>query len=407
MGALLVIGENGTPIADASALPPRNGNYADRDYFLVHKERGDIGLYVGRPLVSRLTGYRILPLSRRINKADGSFGGVAVGTLKLDYFTRLFDRIGLGREGAINLFHRDGTRIMRHPFVDADIGVSIAGSSNFERFVGAQSGSFVADSVRDGVRRHYAFTQVGTLPLILNVALSADEIEAGWRAKALVVGVIVVTLCLLTAGLSLLFGRELKRRSRMQAELARLSLTDPLTGLPNRRRFAESLSRAWTSAARSGSPLSLLMVDADHFKRVNDRHGHVVGDKVLQELALALSASAQRPDDLVCRFGGEEFAVVLPGTSRAGALRVAETIHARVAAMTLSQAGSGPAVTVSIGLATTGAGELVPESELLKLADQAVYEAKARGRNRTECGNASSPARQTRGLRLVAARASS
>ncbi|WP_163540189.1 GGDEF domain-containing protein, partial [Klebsiella pneumoniae] len=89
-------------------------------------------------------------------------------------------------------------------------------------------------------------------------------------------------LCGLTVVLSLLFGRELRHRAAMQAELARLSLTDALTGLPNRRRFEEAFEAAWDRARRTGKPLSLLVVDADHFKRYNDRYGHAVGDEVLK-----------------------------------------------------------------------------------------------------------------------------
>ena len=392
MGVMLVIDERGEIIADSSALPARKGNYADRDYFRVHRERADLGLLVGRPLVSRLTGERMLPFSRRIDKPDGSFGGVALGTLKLSYFSRLFDQLGVGREGAINLYLRDGTRVMRHPYAEADIGVSIAGAPTFERFVGARSGSFVGTSVRDGVERHYAFTQVGDLPLVLNVALSTAEIEAEWRAKALVITAVVLVLCGLTIALSLLFGRELRRRAEMQAELARLSRTDALTGLANRRRYEEAFERYWKRARRTAGPLALLIVDADHFKRCNDRYGHAVGDEVLRGLARCLSASVSRPDDLVARVGGEEFAVLLPERDADGASRIAARVHEAVARLGVPSAGLGAgSVTVSVGLAVDdGTGGM---GDLYRRADAALYEAKAAGRNRTRSAPGS-PARR-------------
>lgn len=382
MGVLLIVDEHGDIAVDAGSPSPRRANYADRDYFQVHRARADLGLHIGRPVVSRLTGERVLPFSRRIDKPDGSFGGIALGTLKLSYFTRLFDRIGLGREGAINLYLRDGTRIMRHPYLEADIGVNIAGAPTFERFLAGRAGSFVGTSVRDGVERHYAFTQVGELPLVLNVALAIDEIEAEWRAKAFVIGGIVLALCGLTAALSLLFGRELRRRGQMQAELARLSRTDALTGLANRRRFEEALDSACDEAGRSGRPLSLLVVDVDHFKRCNDRHGHAIGDEVLKGLACCLAASAHRPRDLACRVGGEEFALLLPDTDRAGALQVAEVLHTHVSALAVLRAGIGAgAVTVSVGVASG----VTDATSLYARADAALYEAKAAGRNRTRC----------------------
>ncbi|MGU3664566.1 diguanylate cyclase [Methylobacterium sp. A49B] len=395
MGVMIVIDEHGDIVADIDAVPPRKGNYIDREYFQVHKARAGLGLYIGRPIISRLTGERMLPFSRRINKPDGTFGGVVLGSVKLSYFTRLFSQIDLGHDGAINLYLRDGTRIMRQPFAEADIGVNIAGAPTFQGFTRERSGSFVHTSVRDGVERHYRFSQVGDLPLILNVALSTAEIEAEWRAKALVIGGIVLVLCGLTIALSLLFGRELRRREAMQAELERLSLTDALTGLPNRRAFEKAGSQSWGAAQRGGKPMSLLIVDADHFKRFNDRYGHQVGDEVLQGLARCLSASVHRPADLVCRVGGEEFALLLPDTDQAGAHRIAEKVHAEVSMLAVGSAGIGAgAVTVSIGLAAAmpSTKEASAFAGLYRLADEALYEAKAGGRNQTRCAKQHDPA---------------
>lgn len=125
---MLVLDENGDSVIDAGAVPARRLNNADRDYFQAHKARADLGLHISRPLYSRLLGSRIVVLSRRIDKSDGSFGGIVLASLKLNYFDRLFGGIGLGSDGAINRYLRDGTRHMRHPHEEADIGVSIAGA---------------------------------------------------------------------------------------------------------------------------------------------------------------------------------------------------------------------------------------------------------------------------------------
>lgn len=402
IGVMIILDENGDVVADLDAVPPRKGNYADRDYFQAHKARAGLGLFIGRPLVSRLTGERMLPFSRRITKPDGAFGGVVMGSMKLSYFARLFSQIELGRDGAINLYLRDGTRVMRQPYTEADIGANIAGAATFKGFVRERSGSLVETSVRDGVERQYTFTQIGALPLILNVALATGEIDADWRIKALVIGAIVLALCCLTIALSLLFGRELRRRTAMQVELERLSLTDALTRLPNRRAFEETGTRAWEAARRGGEPLSLLIVDADHFKRFNDRYGHPVGDAVLQGLARQLSASVHRPPDLVCRVGGEEFAVLLPDTDQAGALRIAERIHAEIARLAIGAAGIGAgAITVSVGLASCLAADTAL-ADLYRRADEALYRAKAGGRNRTCCADPGRPSPPSTGaLRLI------
>lgn len=408
MGVMLVLDENGDSIIDAGAVPARKANYTDRAYFQMHRARADLGLFISQPLASRLLGERVIVLSRRIDKPDGAFGGVVLGTLKVSYFRRLFDRIGLGRDGAINLYHRDGTRIMRYPSVEADIGASIAGTANFNSFLRERSGGFVAASVRDGIERYYAFMQVADLPLVLNVALSTTEIEAGWRRKALVISLIVLVLCGLTIALSLLFGRELRRRTAMQAELATLSRTDMLTGLSNRRCFEDAFTRAWDGACRTRKPLSLLIVDADHFKRFNDRYGHPVGDEILKGLSRRLSASVHRPQDLVCRVGGEEFVILLPDTDDAGALRIAQTVHAEVSTLAIGAAGiAAGAVTVSIGLASAvpDGARTVAAPDLYRLADAALYEAKTGGRNQTRRAHSQGAAAgpQARVLHLVGA----
>ncbi|WP_279358428.1 sensor domain-containing diguanylate cyclase [Methylobacterium indicum] len=384
LGVMLVLDENGDTAFDAAAWPARRVNNAERVYFQAHKARADLGLYISQPLVSQLTGAPIVVLSRRIDKPDGSFGGVVLGSLSLSYFSRLFDRIELGRAGTINLFLHDGTRIVRYPEPNAELAPNFATSPNVQRFLRDGRGSFVGLTPSDSIERLYTFTQVGTLPLMLNVALSTREIEAEWRLKALVIGCIVLALCGTTMGLSLLVGGELRRRNAVEAELAHLSRTDVLTALPNRRHFEETFGRLWAATRLAGGPLALLVVDADHFKRYNDRHGHAVGDLVLQALAGALSASARRPSDLVARVGGEEFAVLLPGTDAPGAAIVARVVHEAVAGLAVEAEGGdiGP-ITVSIGLAAGLPLEGGSPGDLFRRADAALYEAKSRGRNRT------------------------
>ena len=389
MGVMLVLDENGDSIHDGNVFPARHVNNADRDYFQAHRANPSLGLLVSRPVLSKIHGVPVLVLSRRIDKPDGSFGGVVLGTLKVSYFASLFEQIALGREGAINLYHRDGTRIMRHPRRDDDVGANLAGTPNFERFVGERTGSFVGLSVRDSVTRLYAFGPIGDFPMLLNVALSVDEIEGAWRAKAVVIGLVVLALCGLTIGLSTLFGRELRRRVRMQAELAKLSRTDGLTGLQNRRRFDEIGQRVWRSALRSRQPFSLLVIDADHFKRYNDRYGHSVGDEILKSLGGALSRSGRRPDDFAFRIGGEEFAMLLADTDEAGAMRVAEMVHRNVAGLSVPSADiAAGTVTVSIGLASTIPAAPDGVGTLYRNADAALYRAKEGGRNQTRCAPA-------------------
>ena len=159
------------------------------------------------------------------------------------------------------------------------------------------------------------------------------------------------------------------------------ALRDGLTGLFNRRFLRESLPQLQAGEARRGSPLCVIMLDLDHFKQVNDAHGHIVGDQTLQAVAETLRAHS-RTSDLVARYGGEEFAVLCPNTDCATGLQVAERLRVAVEALGPDRLGHSGPQTISLGVAVQSpARQLTPE-ELLDYADSAMYEAKHRGRNR-------------------------
>lgn len=170
-----------------------------------------------------------------------------------------------------------------------------------------------------------------------------------------------------------------------QNELAKEANTDPLTHLANRRRMEDALATEWRRAARDGTPLSLLFVDADRFKAFNDSYGHTEGDACLRAIAAAVQESASRAGDLAARFGGEEFVVVLPGTDAAGALVLAERVRSGVRDLAIPHRLNAPfgVATVSIGVATALPGQtLARPEELIAEADRALYRAKSTGRNR-------------------------
>lgn len=166
-------------------------------------------------------------------------------------------------------------------------------------------------------------------------------------------------------------------------KLRHISITDPLTGICNRRRFDEHLAEEWRRALRIGTPLSLILFDVDYFKRYNDRYGHAAGDECLTAVAQAAASAASRPGDLVARYGGEEFVVVLGSGGHAGALAVAETIRRHVASLAIPHQSSDAAgyVTVSLGVATLVPSAAEQPLVLVQRADHALYESKANGRN--------------------------
>lgn len=184
--------------------------------------------------------------------------------------------------------------------------------------------------------------------------------------------------------LELLAARDALREANRQLE--DLSRHDPLTGLYNRRHFDEVRQDEYRRALRNGLPLSLLICDIDCFKGYNDHNGHASGDECLRAVAGAMLASLPRSGDLLARIGGEEFAVLLPATSRFDALKVAERIRRAVEALAIPHPAScvGSAVTVSVGAAQLDPDEDAGFDALFEAADQALYKAKELGRNRVE-----------------------
>ena len=189
-------------------------------------------------------------------------------------------------------------------------------------------------------------------------------------------------LLLTAAGAALTSLRAHRRLLAATTELERIATTDALTGLPNRRAFWAALQLEIARAWRSGAPLSLAILDIDHFKRVNDRHGHPAGDAVLAAAAAKMRA-AVRAGDVVGRIGGEEFAILMPATAVEGAVLVCERLRAAVEARPVDVAGNiGVQVTVSTGVALLADGERC--DSIVMRADKALYEAKTGGRNQVK-----------------------
>jgi len=168
--------------------------------------------------------------------------------------------------------------------------------------------------------------------------------------------------------------------------LRRWVFLDGLTGIANRRQFDASLEREWESARGSQLPLSLLLFDVDFFKQFNDLYGHVQGDKCLTDIAQTLNLAAVGPRDVVARFGGEEFVILLPETDAIGAQRVAKRCQRLIEkrAITHAQSPHGQLVTASIGLGTVMPNDRMSTTDFLQAVDRQLYAAKQNGRNRIE-----------------------
>ncbi|HEX7005024.1 MAG TPA: GGDEF domain-containing protein [Trueperaceae bacterium] len=213
------------------------------------------------------------------------------------------------------------------------------------------------------------------LSLLLALPFVGDSVIAGETHALFSLSQLFVSSAVLIVTMTI-FARYTERVIRANAEMEHLAHTDFITELGNRRRMERVLGQEVKRVERYGDALSLLLLDLDQFKRVNDAHGHPAGDQVLREVA-ALLAAESRASDHLGRWGGEEFVLILPQTERAEALELAKRIMSRVREYPFTKVGK---VTVSIGGATWEIGEL--PRDLIKRADDALYQAKGKGRDR-------------------------
>ncbi len=169
------------------------------------------------------------------------------------------------------------------------------------------------------------------------------------------------------------------------AVITRQAVFDALTGIPNRHAFSERILTEFNRSLRGSYPLTVIMGDIDNFKLFNDTYGHGRGDECLRNVAKAIEKNLRRPGDFCARYGGEEFIIILPATDSGGAMKIAEEIRSGVLNLQITHENSLPEkiVTISLGVATKNTGEPLSHEELLKMADDALYLAKAKGRNRS------------------------
>jgi diguanylate cyclase (GGDEF)-like protein len=372
--------------------PPRGAGVGDRDYFKFHQQNVSSLAHIGPAIRSRENGEWIIPISKRVNDKNGNFQGVLLAGIKMAYFDQFFKSFSIDDNGSMFLGLTDGTLLARRPFVESLIGTSLAKSEIFEKLLpNAPSGNAMFSSLVDGVVRLYGYRQLDTYPLVVSAASSRDSILKDWYDTAFRSSVIVALVVLGVGLFGWMFLYQVRVGEQVEADLRKakealklIATHDSLTGLGNRRLFEGALDIEFSRGARQSSSLSLIMLDIDYFKRYNDAYGHVAGDHCLAEVARAVKGCCHRKADLAVRYGGEEFAVLLPDTDIHGAMVIAEQIRRSVMDKNIIHSGSPSGfVTVSLGcysFVPTGRDSM---EVFIERADAALYQAKHSGRNRS------------------------
>ncbi len=316
-GDLFLFDETGTIQERSHNLLAREA-LKHRDFLEFHRRDPSLEVRIGAPFRDRVSGNTVLWISRRLNGPGGRFAGVLAGTLDTGRWRQAFESFSIGLRSSINLFHADGTLMMRAPFVADRIGSNLAGTDNFKRFAASPSGTFVGASAIDGEERAYHFAHIGNTPLISMSRLRLPRYTRGGAGH-------VRQRC----------DRCSTRRDGSRAPASsvpgvapapgkRESLPRPLgCGRSHGHRqpssFDEVLALEWSNATASGKPVSVIMLDVDHFKLFNDQYGHQAGDACLCDVAAALRKAVGRSEDLVARYGGRSSWFCFPARTQRAA----------------------------------------------------------------------------------------
>ncbi len=368
----------------------------DRDFFLALKANPNGGPVISAPFDGSFANQTLVALARPLTDATGALQAVVFLTIEPMAFDVMAELPTLSEGGSVAITRADGVNLFRAPPAEL-VGRNFAGTPLWRTLEDNRPEGIYhppEGQAADGQGRFLAYRRVMGYPLVVVVGTLTERIEMEWRAAWLrngaFVGVALLGFALLAYRLQSQVDRmtrfELQMHQkvaqdsrRVEEELRRLATTDPLTGLANRRHFLELAELELKRLRRYGGTLALIMLDADHFKQINDVYGHAAGDEALRHLAVVVGTEL-RDTDLFGRLGGEEFAVLLPGTTLEAATEVAERLRHAVASQPVVAGPLSLPLTISLGVVSCDPEESIDHS--LNRADQALYQSKAAGRNK-------------------------
>lgn len=395
-----VIDEHGKWVGNSHSNENKKFDSSQREYFIYHRDHTDPEAHIGPPIRSLATGKWVLTISRRMDHSDGSFGGVVLAGIDAEYFKTYYDKIDIGKNGAILIAMNDGTIFVRRPSLDESALKSINKMPFFIDFLSKiDNGSEVTKSTLDGVQRIVSHRRLQRYSMFVAVALSMEDVLESWTQDNYyhIAADFFIISILAFLGYRLVLQVKLREQAEEAANDARTSVEklnqtlqkfafqDGLTGLANRRYFDITLEKELNRAARMKKPLGLIMLDVDFFKKYNDQYGHPAGDDCLKKISAVIKTAENRPGDMAARYGGEEMVIILPNSNLMGTMAIAEKIVKSVRELSIPHQGNGNGVvTISAGVAVLDPVTTIDTAlGLVTQADQALYMAKSSGRDRT------------------------
>ena len=356
--------------------------WGNSDFFIDLRDHPNKGLIIFNPIIGAVTKQWGISFSRRYNHPDGSFAGVVVSAVPISYFANLISKSGVGPHGIVVLRDANLGMIVRYPAMDSAtqrIGTKTF-SVELQKAIdtGRSTISYHTKASGDGTERTSTYRRLNALPFHLVVGLGTEDYMIPWVDELNISLIKLAAFMFLTAVLLIM----LYRRTAALMKVTEVSLRDSLTRLPNRRAFDIEYERLKRQAIRNRSAISVLFIDIDNFKKFNDTYGHEIGDTILKLVARAIDNCLHRPLDMVCRWGGEEFVAVLPGTAQEAAELLSNNILCNVRQIEMPIGHKRLKFSVSIGIASMILKAEEAFSDMVDMADHAMLAAKVQGRDR-------------------------
>jgi diguanylate cyclase (GGDEF)-like protein len=353
---------------------------ADRDFFKAYRQSPSSKMMIGAPGRTPGTNQLAVPV---VSALDRPLHGISMvyAAIEIKHLSGMYEDIRFKPNGTVALLRDDGVVLVRAPFVEQYVGKSIADGYDYLRHIkSGQSGMYMSgNSALDGLERLVSFNRLGHYPLTVIVSAGGEDTFRAWketRRLTIITGLLISSL-LLAGALGGFYVLGVVQQSEIT--LRRLALSDALTGWLNRHAFDDAAQREFTLAGRQSRQLTVMSLDIDHFKQVNDTFGHGAGDVVLRTLS-RLWGKNLRSSDIRGRLGGEEFAVIMPDTGPDQAEAIARRLLEETRALVIEVDAAMIQVTLSIGLATLSPFDFTFD-DLLRRSDDALYSAKRSGRD--------------------------